>query len=83
MPISNISKQFGLAVRNRRKAAGLSQEQLAERAGLHPTYVGMIERGVRNSTLDVAARLARGLKLELAALIVEAQSSKGGGKNKA
>lgn len=76
MPISNISKQFGNAVRNRRMASGLSQEKLAERAGLHPNYIGMIERGVRNATLDVSMRIARALKVGLPKLIEEAQQKR-------
>jgi transcriptional regulator with XRE-family HTH domain len=76
MPISSISKQFGTAVRNRRMAVCMSQEKLAERAGLHPTYIGMIERGVRNATLDVAARIAKALKVELPKLIEEAQQKR-------
>ena len=82
MPISSISKQFGTAVRSRRMAAGMSQEKLAERAGLHPTYIGMIERGVRNATLDVAARIAKALKVELPKLIEEAHSKRGGSSKK-
>ena len=80
MPISNISRQFGNAVRIRRTAIGMSQEKLAERAGLHPTYVSMIERGVRNATLDVAARIAKALKVELPKLIEEAQSRRSGSR---
>jgi len=76
MPISNITKQFGNAVRNRRMTSGLSQEKLAERAGLHPTYIGMIERGVRNATLNVAARIAKALKIGLPKLIEEAQQKR-------
>lgn len=78
MPISNISKQFGNAVRNRRMASGMSQEKLAERAGLHPTYIGMVERGVRNATLDVAIRIAKALKVGLPKLIEEALQKRGG-----
>jgi transcriptional regulator with XRE-family HTH domain len=74
MPISSISRQFGEVVRGHRNKAGLSQEKLAELAGLHPTYVGMIERGVRNATLDVAARIAQALKADLPKLIREAQA---------
>jgi transcriptional regulator with XRE-family HTH domain len=73
MPISSISKHFGIEVRNRRIAAGISQEKLAERAGIHPTYMSMIERGIRNPTLDVSARIAKALKLGLPRLIEEAQ----------
>ena len=63
MAAQALSKRFGLAVRTRRMAADLSQEKLAERACLHPTYVSMVERGVRNPTLNVAARIARALKV--------------------
>ena len=55
-------------------AVGLSQEKLAEAAGLHPTYVSMVERGVRNPTLDVAARIAKALKFSLPRLIEQAQT---------
>ena len=72
-----ISKQFGAAVRDRRMAAGLSQEKLAETAGLHPTYVSMVERGVRNPTLDVAARIAKALEVSLPRLIEQGQNRHG------
>lgn len=74
MPIPRISKLFGCAVRVRRIAAGFSQEKLAERASLHPTYISMVERGVRNPTLDASARIAKALKVSLPLLIEEAQA---------
>jgi len=80
MAFPAISKRFGIAVRNRRIALDLTQELLAERAGLHATYVGMIERGIRNPTLDVAERLAKALKVELPILTAESlaeRSAKG------
>ncbi|WP_416443462.1 helix-turn-helix domain-containing protein [Leucobacter sp. HNU] len=49
---------FGARVRELRTERGLSQEDLANRAGLDRTYVSGVERGVRNPTLDVIARLA-------------------------
>lgn len=69
MAASRLSQAFGVAVRDARLKKGFSQEHLAERAGLHPTYVGMIERGVRNATLDVAAKLADALGSPLPKLI--------------
>jgi transcriptional regulator with XRE-family HTH domain len=66
---SRLSQAFGVAVRKARLRKGVSQERLAERAGLHPTYVGMIERGVRNATLDVAAKIADALDTPLPKLI--------------
>jgi transcriptional regulator with XRE-family HTH domain len=65
---SETSKQFGAAVRKRRLAVGLSQESLAERAGIHPVYVSMVERGTRNPTVDVAFRIAHALRISLARL---------------
>lgn len=47
-----IRKAFGLKVRMRRFELGITQEELAERAGLHPTYVGSVERGERNIALE-------------------------------
>jgi transcriptional regulator with XRE-family HTH domain len=45
-------KAFGLKVRLRRYEVGLTQEELAEMANLHPTYVGSVERGERNIALE-------------------------------
>jgi transcriptional regulator with XRE-family HTH domain len=70
-----ISLAFGRIVRARRFTAGLTQEQLAERAAIHPTYVGLIERAQRNATLDVAARIAQALGASLAELVAAAERS--------
>jgi transcriptional regulator with XRE-family HTH domain len=61
--------RFGLNVRRRREAAGLSQEALAEKAELDRTYISGIERGVRNPTLLSAARVASALKTTLSQLV--------------
>ena len=82
MPIRSISKSFGLAVRKRRVSSGLSQEKLAERAQLHPTYIGMVERGIRNPTLDASARIAKALKVGLPQLIEEAQQKRNPGSKR-
>jgi transcriptional regulator with XRE-family HTH domain len=70
-----ISTQFGLVVRSLRVRSGLSQESLAERAGLHPSYVSMVERGTRNATLDVADRIAGALQISLKDLIGACESN--------
>lgn len=60
---------LGQAIRRRRLALGLSQEKLAERAGLHWTYVGGIERGERNVSLENIVKLARALETEVSQLL--------------
>jgi transcriptional regulator with XRE-family HTH domain len=68
-----ISLAFGAVVRRHRKAYGLSQGTLAEKAAIHHTHVGLIERGERNPSLDVANRVAKALGLTLSAMIAEAE----------
>ncbi|MCL4413131.1 MAG: helix-turn-helix domain-containing protein [Actinobacteria bacterium] len=63
-------REFGRRVRRARLAQGLSQEGLAERAGLHRTYVGTVERGERNPALLNILRLAAALEQD-ASLLVE------------
>lgn len=57
---------FGRRVRELRHRLGLSQEELADRAGLHWTYVGGIERGERNPALVNISKLAHALQVSLA-----------------
>ncbi len=59
-----VRKSFGKNLRERRLALGLSQEELAERADLHRTYVGSVERGERNVSLENIVRLADALKVK-------------------
>jgi transcriptional regulator with XRE-family HTH domain len=60
---------FGRAVRARRQQLGWSQEELADRAGLHRTYIGGIERGERNVSLRNLDLIARTLGTTAAALL--------------
>ena len=55
---------FAANVKRRRLELGFSQEELAERAGVHRTYVGMLERREKNATLYSIERLAGALGLE-------------------
>lgn len=59
---------FGEAVREARKSKKLSQEQLADRAGLHRTYIGMIERGEKNITLSNISKIAKALDVSMSEL---------------
>jgi transcriptional regulator with XRE-family HTH domain len=63
---------FGLRVRSIRESQGLSQEDLAERAGLHRTYVSSLERGQRNVGLDNILALAQALAIPAADLFERA-----------
>jgi len=54
---------FGANLRRLRKRAGLAQEELAFRAGLHPTAIGQIERGERVPRMDTIVRLTGSLEV--------------------
>ena len=59
--MSKTLRAVGAHIRSLRKARKLSQEQLAERADLHYTMIGAVERGERNITLENLAKIAKGL----------------------
>ncbi len=66
---ADIRERFGFAVKDRREALGLTQEEFAERAGIHRTYLSDIERGTRNVSLINIERVAQGLALEISELL--------------
>ncbi|PIW74710.1 MAG: transcriptional regulator [Candidatus Portnoybacteria bacterium CG_4_8_14_3_um_filter_44_15] len=57
--------KFGKKVRDERVKLGLSQEALAARAGVHRTYIGMIERAEKNITLENIQKICRALDLKI------------------
>jgi len=65
--------ELGIVIRKRRKTDGLTQEQLAERADSHWTYISEIENGHRNPSINLLRRLAKGLSVPLSELIAEAE----------
>lgn len=67
-------RTFGESLRAAREGAGISQEVLADRAGLHRTYVGAVERGERNISLLNILALARALRISPADLVTRAES---------
>jgi len=66
--MSEISKILGQRIRNYRTAKRLSQEKLAELSGCHPTYVGQIERGEKNATVESVEKLSSALNISLSEL---------------
>jgi transcriptional regulator with XRE-family HTH domain len=66
--MSKIRKSFGKRVKELRKAKNISQEELGERAGLHYTYIGGVERGERNISLESMGKIASGLDVNIGEL---------------
>jgi transcriptional regulator with XRE-family HTH domain len=65
----DIRQRLGTNVRRLREAKGWSQEDYADRAGIHRTYVSDIERGRRNPTVTVVEKLAKPLGLKAGLLL--------------
>jgi transcriptional regulator with XRE-family HTH domain len=68
---AEINKRFGKSIRRRRRELDLSQEELAERAELHQTYISDIERGGRNPSLENVEKLAKALDISITRLFIE------------
>lgn len=66
--MSDIAKLIGQRIRNYRTNLGLSQEKLAELSGCHPTYIGQLERGEKNATLESIEKIAAALGVSLSKL---------------
>lgn len=66
--MSEIAKQVGQRIRNYRVQLGFSQEKLAELSGVHPTYIGQVERGEKNATLESIEKISNALNLPLSNL---------------
>ena len=60
-----IKERVGLNLQHLRREAGLSQEELAGRSGVHQTYLSGVERGVRNPTVTVLQKIAVALGLDI------------------
>lgn len=66
-----ILLMFAVSVQKHRKAQHLSQEELAALAGVHRTYIGMIERAEKNITLCNIERIAKALKVSVPELLTQ------------
>ena len=72
-----IERQFGEVVRRRREKLGLSQEEFADRAGIHRTYVSSIELGKVGISIGIAHKLAATLGLRLSKLFQDVEKTAG------
>ena len=68
MATIDLKTLLGMAIKTRRTALGISQEELAHRAGLHRTYVSDLERGARNPSIESIEKLAQALQISISEL---------------
>lgn len=66
--MGNIAQIMGQRIRQYRIQLGLSQEKLAEMASCHPTYIGQVERGEKNATIESVGKISSALKVPLSRL---------------
>ena len=74
--MTTLRTKLGRAVRRLRRAAGYSQESFADKCGVHRTYMGAVERGETNISLDNLERIARALSLSPGELLLEAEKER-------
>ena len=74
MATIDLKALLGMAIKTQRASLGISQEELAYRAGLHRTYVSDLERGARNPSVDSIEKLASALELSVSMLFEQADS---------
>ena len=79
--MSDIAKAVGQRIRNYRTKKGLSQEKLAELSGCHPTYIGQLERGEKNATLESIERITVALGISLSTLFEKLGGQENSGTN--
>jgi len=68
-----LSDAFSQVVKKHREKRKLSRAVLAEKSGLHQTYIGLLERGERSPNLDTAKAIAKALNISLGKLIAKAE----------
>jgi transcriptional regulator with XRE-family HTH domain len=71
-----LSPYLAEAIRARRLMAGLTQEEVAERSGLHETYISMVERSVRNVTVEALERIANAIGVPSSRILLDAEAAR-------
>ena len=74
--MENIKFIIGQRIRNYRIQKNLSQEQLSELASCHPTYIGQLERGEKNATLESIQKVAQALDIPLSQLFEKIEENR-------
>lgn len=69
-----IQTELGLRIRYYRKQQKISQEKLAELATLHPTYIGQLERGEKNATIESLYHITKALNISLSQLLADIEN---------
>lgn len=70
LEMEDLQKRLGVRIRRMRKAMGYSQESFADACGLHRNYMGAVERGEQNITLNNLQIIAKGLKTTISKLFI-------------
>lgn len=78
---SMFIRNLGKAIRERRLELGVSQMEMAEEAGIHRTYLSDVERGERNITVAMLAKLAGALNISVSQLVKVAENGNGRGSS--
>lgn len=71
--MNTLTKELGQRIRAERTAKKMTQEELAERAGLHPTYIGQVERGEKSLTVASLEKIVEGLEISFSDLFENIQ----------
>ncbi|HEX8394212.1 MAG TPA: helix-turn-helix transcriptional regulator [Longimicrobium sp.] len=72
--MDNFERVLGRVIAQKRKSAGISQEALAVRCKLHPTYISQLERGLKSPTIRVLRLIAGALSTPASALLHDAEN---------
>ncbi|MBE6628041.1 MAG: helix-turn-helix transcriptional regulator [Ruminococcaceae bacterium] len=79
--MSDIAKIVGQRIRNYRMSKGWSQETLAELSDFHPTYIGQVERGEKNATIESLEKISKALNVPLSRLFEKLGAQEEGTRN--
>jgi len=72
MTTIDLKALLGMTIKRQRTSLGISQQELAHRAGLHRTYISDLERGARNPSVESIEKLAAALQISVAKLFEQA-----------